>query len=312
MNLLKRFVGKLKYIGASGRGELMWNCMTCDVSRAKRILEIIDNVNFIDEADIETPLTMAIRKDSPEIVKLLIEKGADLNLKNKNDVTPLMYAIKTKNLDILKLLLENGVNTEIKDKEGRTPLIYLCGKYNNSEFSPKAIKLLVDHNANVNAKDEKGITPLMYLCISQMKKKLVFDQNNTRIETIACDKNNLIKYLIKKGANLHKKDKDGKTALMHTIERTELNNTIKILIENSGYERYKNKACIGINMNNFCIEKRDFEYIKKSEWYKWQKLRKIQLEKAIEVIKNTDDVKELKQLIKDEGKNMYEKSYVVL
>jgi len=50
--------------------------------------------------------------DIVDVVKLLLENGADINLKDKNDYTALMFATDKKHLEkhlkILEYLLENG------------------------------------------------------------------------------------------------------------------------------------------------------------------------------------------------------------
>lgn len=58
-----------------------------------------------------------------DIVKYLIEKGADIELES-NKKTPLMYAAKYGQLDVVKLLLEKGVDPEKISSKGRTALDY--------------------------------------------------------------------------------------------------------------------------------------------------------------------------------------------
>jgi ankyrin repeat protein len=66
-----------------------------------------------------TPLTYAIQKENIEIIKILIEHGADINCKSK----PLLLAIKKENIEIIKILIENNVSVKyhnfifIKNKE---------------------------------------------------------------------------------------------------------------------------------------------------------------------------------------------------
>ena len=58
------------------------------------------------------------------IVKLLIEYGADINQHEKSKVTPLHQAVEYKQLDVVKLLIQNKVEPNKIDYAGKTPLDY--------------------------------------------------------------------------------------------------------------------------------------------------------------------------------------------
>ena len=64
---------------------------------------------------------MAILKNSYKLVDYFIKKKLDVNKKNKNGNTPLHLAIQIGNHDIIKLLLDNGASIIIKNKQGKTP-----------------------------------------------------------------------------------------------------------------------------------------------------------------------------------------------
>ena len=56
----------------------------------------------------QRPIYYGIYHNRFEMVKFLIDKGADLKMKDKKGATPTQYAQKMKKLEILNLLLENG------------------------------------------------------------------------------------------------------------------------------------------------------------------------------------------------------------
>lgn len=86
----------------------------------------------------------------PEIVRLLIEKGLDVNLKDKNNSTPINYI---RNPESIKLLLNAKADPNIPDIHGYTPL--------HSPQTKKSIELLVNAKADPTAKDLDGDTPLI-------------------------------------------------------------------------------------------------------------------------------------------------------
>jgi ankyrin repeat protein len=70
---------------------------------------------------------MAVMIQNLNLVKLLIKYGADVNLKEYNDVgekTPLHYAVEKNNFEITNFLLDNGANPTIGDKRQMSALHY--------------------------------------------------------------------------------------------------------------------------------------------------------------------------------------------
>ncbi len=88
-----------------------------------------------------TPLHEATSYGYTEVVKLLLEKGADLNAKNEFGSTPMLLAVINGKKYIVRLLLEKGVDVNAKNR-GHTPLEWAL-IYNNEEIA----KLLLAHGA---------------------------------------------------------------------------------------------------------------------------------------------------------------------
>ena len=63
-----------------------------------------------------------IMSGDDEIVRMLIEAGADVMARDGDGATPLHYAASTHSLDVVKRLLTHGVDINAVDNEGRTPL----------------------------------------------------------------------------------------------------------------------------------------------------------------------------------------------
>ena len=72
-------------------------------------------------------------KPDPDMIKLLHEKGADINQKGTFDSTPLHVAAERGDLDIVKLLIELGADPSIKTFSGKTAEDFAREK-NNSEI----------------------------------------------------------------------------------------------------------------------------------------------------------------------------------
>ncbi|MBO7537404.1 MAG: ankyrin repeat domain-containing protein [Alphaproteobacteria bacterium] len=85
---------------------------------------LIDNrFQFIPKDDISKALITATRKGYFDVVKLLIEKGADVNARNKIGETALIQALKKRRFAIAKLLLSNGADIWVKDRRGNYAIL---------------------------------------------------------------------------------------------------------------------------------------------------------------------------------------------
>jgi uncharacterized protein len=83
----------------------------------------LSNVSYSKEIVLvpNTPLCNAIMKGDIETVKKFIEYGADVD-EMSNGLTPLMFAARYNKVEIIKLLLEKGAEKDIKDERGYTAL----------------------------------------------------------------------------------------------------------------------------------------------------------------------------------------------
>ena len=73
-------------------------------------------------------LSAAARKGDAATVKRLLDEGVDPNTKYRYGVTPLFYACDHGHLDVVKVLLDHGAEVNVKDTfYGMTPLILALG-----------------------------------------------------------------------------------------------------------------------------------------------------------------------------------------
>jgi len=71
--------------------------------------------------------------------------------------TPLMFALVFWNKDSLQVLLDHGADPNVKDKNGQTSLHYASAEYGYSYF----IEILLKHGAKINETDKNLRTPLI-------------------------------------------------------------------------------------------------------------------------------------------------------
>ncbi|RTL06617.1 ankyrin repeat domain-containing protein [Candidatus Dependentiae bacterium] len=125
-----------------------------DITIATLLLEV--NANPNRHAQEETPLNAAIRLQEEELVKLLLEHKADVNVANKKDgKTALHQAVEihmndnTRKKAILDLILEKNPNLALTNNDGDTALI-IAIKNKRSDL----VELLLADKENIRTSDD--------------------------------------------------------------------------------------------------------------------------------------------------------------
>jgi ankyrin repeat protein len=122
------------------------------------VLQLLD-VSHINSPDENgwTPIMYASSSGQDQIVKALIEKGADVKIADPKGWTPLMLASFKGNTNSLKYLLEKGADVNAKTPKNTTALMVAAG----NGFI-EVVQLLLASKADINQKDADGKTALAY------------------------------------------------------------------------------------------------------------------------------------------------------
>lgn len=137
-----------------------------------------------------TPLHTACRNDATEMVDLLLDHGADMNLACEAmlNVSPLDLAVRKGSEGTVRVLIRHGARIQDRTASGWTPLFTAVFRTDD-----KLVRMLLDLGADVNGTSEDGRTPL----------------------TGAAGKRGLstVKLLLDRGAHFDKPDASGRTPL---------------------------------------------------------------------------------------------------
>jgi ankyrin repeat protein len=129
---------------------------------AKELIKAGADVNIKDAVYGITPL-MATHSnngnDKLDLLKLLIQSGADVNAQPYSGVTALIYiSDRSHTPEMIEELLKAGANINHQDAYGTTALFKASNHY--SSFNKIAI-VLIKAGANVNIQDNNGNTPIL-------------------------------------------------------------------------------------------------------------------------------------------------------
>ncbi len=128
------------------------------LEEASRLISMGADVNatrFLDSSGTNVLMVASERGDAP-LVKLLLEKGANVNAKTKFNATPLSLAIPRGHGAIVETLIAHGANVNESIEYWDFPLKEAT-VFGHTEI----VKALLAHGADVNRKDYAGRTALM-------------------------------------------------------------------------------------------------------------------------------------------------------
>jgi len=106
----------------------------------KLLVESSYNLNFLIRG--QTPLHFAINGLNKNMVKLLIEHDADLELEDNYKETPLNCAVRIGSNDIIKFLVEQGADVNTHSSNNTSPLTFALNQGNS-----EAVNILLEYGA---------------------------------------------------------------------------------------------------------------------------------------------------------------------
>lgn len=103
----------------------------------------------------ERPVHLASESDYPDVIAVLVGKGADLNIADRVGRSPLHMAAEYNSFLAAKVLIANNIKIEMQDKFGQTALHIAAYK-----GARDTVSVLLDSGAMVNVKTNQGYTSL--------------------------------------------------------------------------------------------------------------------------------------------------------
>lgn len=137
-----------------------------EISTLEKLIPVTKNINLQNTKG-ESALTFAVRSGTPEAVALLLTKGADINVKDKDGNNLGVYLVQSyrpagretnakDSFDAkVKLLQDKGLNLAAAQKDGSTLYHFAIAKNDLA-----LLKKLAALNIDVNAKNKDGMTAL--------------------------------------------------------------------------------------------------------------------------------------------------------
>jgi len=195
--------------GRSVLEQLMYYGNLKNVKMGEKLLPYTDFVEMIIKrgADVNmtsatgvNPLIVAVKCGYIDLVKILIDNGANVNVHEHFYFkgTPLHMAARIGRADIVKMLLNSGAEVDALDDWNRTPLAGLAEQYllfGSSKKPLDILKMLIDAGADIEAVGSQGKSPLKMLVEDFEREAAKFlIQNGADIFTAFDDAKEFLKF----------------------------------------------------------------------------------------------------------------------
>ncbi|OBS20375.1 hypothetical protein FPOA_06748 [Fusarium poae] len=172
---------------------LAWAIMKKETELVKAIVKDGVNIDLRTGPYQTAALHVAVYAGSCEIISILKDAGASLEVKDGNGLTSLDIAASCGLHEVAELLCDLGADTECHCTLGRTPLHSAAqGGYT------KIIQLLFYRNIDIDCRDNEERTPLAFAS--------------------RCGKMQAVQLLVELGADISLRDKDGNTPMHYAAE----------------------------------------------------------------------------------------------
>lgn len=186
-------------------------------------------------------LHLAARKGFKELVKMFLDRGADISMMGKGGQTPLHEAAKGGHEDIVQLLLENDADSLLKEDIGQTALHVAAAEghlgivtrllhYRNN-ITPKTTTRqqwptrIRNVRCDMSAIDREKVTPLHLAALGSHTK--------------------VVQLLLEEGANSSAQDYNGETVL-HQAARGGDNCSVKLLLDHGADATAQNRSNVTV------------------------------------------------------------------
>lgn len=186
------------------------------------------DIDFLDK-DHNSALMYALKSGKKDVVEYIATKTKRINTANAKGMSPLQLAVRKNRIDLVAVLVDNGADLDILDKDSRT-VVYDAVAENNLDM----INVLKLNGCDINVYDKEGISPLMY-AVEQTNRQMAMcelirlganvnyqppkNYRNALMNAIIADNRTAMDILLKNGTDLNASDINGRTALMYCAKK---------------------------------------------------------------------------------------------
>lgn len=194
-----------------------------------------------------TPLEAAVDWNQPEILELLIKKGASVNTEDAEHLTPLYRAIFRGNKEVIEILIVNGANVNVVVNYTDC-MLCLAARLGNVEVAD----LLIRKGLNVNFRNAYGQSPLHKASDNGQIAMTKFLLSNgaevdakdsaKRTPLMVADNFDVASILVDSGADVNSYSNSGEMPLFHAVSTKNIRTVELLLSKGADSNKYRDQS----------------------------------------------------------------------
>eukprot|EP01041_Mallomonas_annulata_P002200 gene2200-4279_t len=218
------------FSGAPFSANMQDACLAGNFEEVKRMVEQEgENINARNPANASTALHFACVSGDLNVVKYLLDTGAQIDLRNVGGMTPAHIACDRKHSALVLYLLRHGADASSRNKAGDTPLHYVCSRGMTDVLSQLIQLPALVKNYDLEVRSYQGLTPLhsavdnghsdiveLLINTAVVQVNARDDENRTPLHYSALKGYlNIVELLWRRGGAVNATDDKGRTAFLY-------------------------------------------------------------------------------------------------
>ena len=243
-HLIKLLIDKGIYVNSqnkNGTSPLQLASKFGDYEAVKELLDCNASIYVVDNVN-DNSLHYALSwKCNTDVIKLLINRGIDVNAQNTNGTTALHLTCENSNYEVAQKLVENHACVKILDDDNNTALHYMSKSWKNNQ---NIVRLLIGEGLDINSRNIHGTTALQvacrncnyhiaeYLLSCDASVNLLDNNYNNALHYASKSEHynaDIIKLLVEKFLSVDSQNRNGTTALQLACQQNNYTNAEKLL-----------------------------------------------------------------------------------
>ena len=244
MELLNVVVGSKGWYEMS-IGETNFNMSSCNMSR-KTLVRMLREIQTVIKEDVllqHTKFIQAVKNGDVQAVLSSLSSGADINIRDRENIPVLIWAANSGHVDIVKLLLDKGADVNEKEVNTGITALWIASQNGHADV----VKLLLDKGADINVKridtettalwmaSQNGHTEVVKLLLDK-SPEIDLEKPNTDGVTalwIASQDGHaeVVKLLLDRGVDVNVKKTDTGTSALWIASQNGHTDVVKLLLD---------------------------------------------------------------------------------
>ena len=141
-----------KAVAKRAKSDIWLSILTSNAKNVKKLVRRVDDINALHQTLRTSLISLAAVQGDADIVDILAQAGADVNVRTDDGATPLLLAAFFGRVDAVKVLLKHGADKTLSNNDGTTPLFAAQADMSIVDYVAGLFNIELDYDAVIEGK----------------------------------------------------------------------------------------------------------------------------------------------------------------